>query len=258
MKQEIALDLLQTMANATYTTRELADASPYSPVTVIGYLKELERQGLVERQKTERVRPGRPALVNLPTPSGLEVLRRGELGIFRKLVEEAGALWGPRRTFAERGIPFFGRPDVFAKRHVRAAPLDLIVERGGWIYEDPVIKQEGRYPSLEPFLAWVAKSENPRYLAACTALLRKGDVDGKRLAGVARVAGTTNRLGYLATVAGARGALRHLRPSDLRERMLPRPAPVDKQSGRIARQWNVENPLAASAAMEMMDLYGSE
>jgi DNA-binding MarR family transcriptional regulator len=258
MQQQIVLDLLETIANATYTTRELVNASPYSPATVVRYLKELERQGFIKRQKAERVRPGRSAIINLPTLSGLEMLRTGELGVFRKLAKDVGALWGPRRTFAHQGIPFFGRPDLFAKSRVQATPFDVIVERRGWLYKEPILHGENRFPALEPFLAWVAGTENPRFLAACAVLLKRGDVNGRALADVAETAGTVNRLGYLAAIVDAREVLEHLKPHRRSERMLPSQAPVDRRSARFASQWNVKNPLSASTVTDLWELYGNE
>ena len=256
MKQEIALNLLQTMADGSYATRELVGASGYSPNTVVSYLKELYHQGLVERQKTERVRPGRPAIVNFPTPEGSEMLRRGKIAAFRKLVKQERVLWGPRGSFAHWGVSFFGRPDIFSKKPVKADPFEVVVEPGSWLYVDPVVLEGNRYPALERFLAWAATSKNPRYLAACAALLRNSAMDVRALADAAKTAKSVNRIGYLAEIAEATEVVGLLKASSSRERMLEGDAPVDMKSARVAERWRVDNPISASLVSDMLNLYG--
>ncbi|MFQ5924141.1 MAG: helix-turn-helix domain-containing protein [Anaerolineales bacterium] len=257
MKQEIALNLLQHMADGSYGTRELVEASGYSPSTVVSYLKELYHQGLVERQKTERVRPGRPAIVNLPTPEGAELLRRGKIAAFRKLVERDRVLWGPRASFAYWGVPFFGRPDVFSRKPVKAEPFEVVVEPALWLYDNPAVVDGNRYPALERFLAWAATTKNPRYLAGCAALLRNTAVDTMALADAAKTSGSLNRIGYLAEVAEATEVVDSLEASSSRERMLEGDAPIDRNSARVAARWRVEHPISISLVTDMINLYGN-
>ena len=256
MKQEIALNLLQNMADASYATHELVEASGYSPSTVVSYLKELQLQGLVERQKTERVRPGRPAIINFPTAEGGEMLRRGKIAAFRKLAKQERVLWGPRGSFAYWGVPFFGKPDVFSKRPLKADPFEVVVEPSSWLYDNPVVLEGNRYPALEQFLAWAATSKNPRYLAACAALLRNRAVNVRALADAAKRAKSVNRIGYLAEIAEATEVVGFMEATSTRERMLEGDAPIDKKSAQVAERWRVDNPVSVPLVTDMMDLYG--
>lgn len=256
MKQEIALDLLQTMTEGYYSTTELVEASGYSPTTVNRYIQELTDQGLVERQKTERLHPGRPAIINFPTSLGLEILQRGTSATFRKLTRRSDTVWGPRQSFTYWGVSFYGKPDVFAKSGLPTSLFEIVVEPRTWLYDRPVTVEGDRYPALEPFLAWAAGSTNPRYLAACAALLRSAEVDVEALRSAAKTAGTVNRLGYLAEIAEATDVLMRLEPRDEEETMLDQDAPPDQKSAWAARRWNVKNPLSTTPVVQMVQLYG--
>lgn len=256
MNRNIAIDILSTCANSSLTTRELITTSGYSPNTVVKYLKELARQGLIEREKAERFGVGQKPIINYPTQSGLELLRNGERSLFRRLLSENEVLWGPRRTFSYWDVPFFGGADVFAKTLLPAKPFELVLESGDWLYMNPMDGAEGPYPSLEPFLAWTARSGNPRYLGAAGALLRRPDVDGPALADAGNVAKCTNRLGFLATVVGANKVVENLFRSTAPETMLDRSGPVDDATAEVARKWRIRHPVSSSVVMEVTQLYG--
>lgn len=256
MNRDIAIDLLSTCANSSLTTRELIASSGYSPNTVVRYLKEMARQGLIERAKAERFGVGQKPVISYPTPSGLELLRNGERSLFRRMLSEHEVLWGPRRTFAHWDVPFFGGADVFAKTLLRARPFELVLERGDWLYQSPVEEEEGPYPSLEPFLAWAARSANPRYLGAAGALLRRPDFDGQVLSEVGKVAECTNRLGFLATLVEAERVVEDLPRSPAQETMLDQSGPVDDATAKVARTWRVRHPVSASVVLELTQLYG--
>lgn len=134
--------------------------------------------------------------------------------------------------------------------------FEVVIEPRTWLYDNPVTVEGNRYPALEPFLAWVAGSANPRYLAACATLLRSTEFDVEAVLLAAEAAGTANRLGYLAEIAEATDVLKRLEPQDEEERMLDRDAPLDENSARFARRWNVKNPLSTTFIIRMMQLYG--
>lgn len=258
MNHDIAIDILSTCANSSLTTRELIAASGYSPNTVVRYLREMARQGLIEREKAERFGVGQKPIISYPTQSGLELLRNGERSLFRRLLSENEVLWGPRRTFSWWDVPFFGGADVFAKTLLPARPFELVLERGGWLYKSPMEEAEGPYPSLEPFLAWAARSRNPRFLGAAGALLRSPEVDRQALAEAGKAAKCTNRLGFLATVVKAERVVEDLARSTAQETMLDQSGPVDDATAELARIWRVRHPVSASVVLELTQLYGGK
>lgn len=212
---------------------------------------------MVERQRAERLGPGRPAIVNFTTPSGLELLRNGENSLFRRLTTETEVLWGPRRTFSHWNVPFFGGADIFAKVPVAAKPFELVLEPGSWLYRDAREEVEGRYASVEAFLAWAAKSGNPRYLGAAAVLLRDLKPNVNTLVRAAKAAGSANRLGYLATLAGMESVVEVWPRPRTAERMLDTSVPVSQATAKIAHRWRVRNPVSTSVVKGLMELYGN-
>ena len=250
--------LLSTMASGTYTTRDLIRVSGHSPNTVVRYLRELESRGLIARTQARSPARGRPATANVVTEPGLELLRNLELSAFSKLRREAGVLWGPRRSFSRWGVPFFGRSDVFVRIQVDTAPFEAVVETRPELYDDPFEESSGSYPRLEPFVAWAATRDNPRFLAAIPILLRNGGLDPKELAACARRFRSQNRVGFLASTPGGRpDVLEALTRSGRPERMLAGTAPADRATARMADGWNVRNPVSLALIREMAELYGA-
>ncbi len=255
MRREIANELLSMTTYGMFTTGELIARTGHSPPTVIRYLEELKDRGWIERSRGARLGVGRPPIINSPTDEGLAVLRQEEHAWFRKLSgKDVCVVWGPVRAFARWGVPFVGKADVFVSRPVPVGPFDRVVERDRAFYEDPVSTDEGSYPSLESFVAWAAKSGNPRYTAAAAMLLRSATIDMKRLAERAEQMHSRNRVGFLAALAGRDLGLS---PGEVEERMLPEPAPVEAETEALARRWRVENPLSSAILREMEQLYGS-
>src|SRR3972149_5344145 len=116
---------------------------------------------------------GRRGTPRRPTDAGLAYLREAELGWFRKVSGNGvRILWGPVRALAFWGVPFMGRPDIFADRPTEAGPFPVLVERSLMFYEDAVEAEDGRFPALESLVAWAAKSGNPRHVGAAAVLPR--------------------------------------------------------------------------------------
>ena len=257
MRHEILQDILSATASGTYTTRELIKASGYSPNTVIRYLDELEGRGLVERIRATKIGRGRPPIILRPTQPGLAWMREDQIGVFRKLHRETDALWGPRQSLSFWGVPFYGTPDVFARKRIDSSPFELVVEKRPALYENPVENDSGVFPSLESLAAWVSASDNPRYIAAAAVLLNHPKLDVDRIVKLATRTGSRNRLGFLASVTGAEEVLTELPSPDRNERMLARSSPVDEETVRLARRWKIVNPVSRSVVKEMLRLYGS-
>ena len=254
MKHEIAVDLLSAATYGTRTTTELVEATGRSPTTVIRYLGELERRGWMERLPAERIGAGRPPIFRRPTDAGIAFLRAAELARFRELsAQGARVLWGPTRSLAFWGVPFVGRPDVFADRAVDAAPFALVLERSAVLYEDVVEADEGRFPALEALVAWAAKGRDPRQIAAAAVLLGDPRLRADRLVNASRRMGSRNRVGFLGALAGRTLGIRPSAPS---ERMLGSPAPVEPETEALARHWRVENPISGGLVKDMEELYG--
>lgn len=256
MHQDIALQILALASGGTLGTRDLAAASGRSPNTIVRYLRELESRGLVRRHLAGKIGAGRPRILCEPTEAGIRLLRLGELGLFAKFGREARVAWGPVQSFARWGVPFFGWSDLFADRPLDAPPFEVVVERNPALYEDAEARGGGRYPCLEALAAWAAGSGNPRFAAASALLLRDPRLDPARLRTKAERLGSVNRVGFLATLAGARRALRGLAPSGSWERMAAEPGPVDPITERAAARWRVRNPIPRQRVDEMRELYG--
>ena len=165
-------------------------------------------------------------------------------------------MWGPKRSFSFWAVPFYGKPDVFAKKKIDASPFDLVVEKRPSVYEGPVDNSRGTFPSLESLAAWASRSENPRYLAATAVLLNHPKLDVAKVVSLATRMRSGNRLGFLASLAGAEKVVNELPLPGRNERMLPRSSPADKETGRLAQRWKVVNPVSQSAVREMVRLYG--
>ena len=254
MKHEIALGLLSTATYGTHTTTELVRASGHSPTTVVRYLNELEARGWMERIPAERPGVGRPPILRRPTDAGLAYLREAELGWFRKgSGNGVRILWGPVRALAFWGVPFMGRPDIFADRPIEAGPFPVLVERSLMFYEDAVEAEDGRFPALESLVAWAAKSGNPRHVGAAAILLRDPRLRVGRLVERSERMRTRNRVGFLAALSGGNLGFR---PSPSKEKMLDTTVPVEPETEALARRWRVDNPISATLVKDMERLYG--
>jgi len=254
MKHEIALGLLSTATYGTHTTTELVRASGHSPTTVVRYLNELEERGWMERLPAERPGVGRPPILRRPTDAGLAYLREAELGWFRKVSGNGvRILWGPVRALAFWGVPFMGRPDIFADRPIEAGPFPVLVERSLMFYEDAVEAEDGRFPALESLVAWAAKSGNPRHVGAAAILLRDPRLRVGRLVERSERMRTRNRVGFLAALSGGNLGFR---PSPSKEKMLDTTVPVEPETEALARRWRVDNPISATLVKDMERLYG--
>lgn len=254
MKHEIAMDILSAATYGTRTTTELIEATGHSPTTVVRYLGELERRGWMERLPAERIGPGRPPIVRRPTDAGIAFLRGAELAWFREVAARGHrVLWGPTRSLAFWGVPLVGAPDVFADRRIEGGPITVVVERSPSLYEGAVETDEGRFPALEPLVAWAAKSRDPRRIAAAAVLLGDSRLRRDRLLEVSQRMDARNRVGFLGALAGRDlGAP----PSLRKERMLDSHAPVEPETEALARRWHVENPVSARLVKDMERLYG--
>lgn len=257
MRQEVLLNILSTIANGTYATRELVRASGYSPNTVIRYLNEMERRGLIERVRARRIGRGRPPIVLRSTQLGLSWMREDQTSLFTKLHNEVGALWGPRRSFSFWGVPFLGKPDIFVRKKIDASPFERVVEAHPQVYRYPVETSSGAFPSLESLATWASTTDEPRYIGAAAILLRHPRLDAHELTELARERGTWNRIGFLAALAKPNKVAGTLRPHRRREVMLSSSLPVDKETAKLARYWNISNPVSASLISEMVQLYGN-
>ena len=254
MKLDIAVNILSAATYGAPTTTELIRATGYSPSTVIRYLDELEHRGWMERLPTERPGVGRPPIVRRSTDEGIDYLRGAEMGLFRKL-SGGGVhiLWGPVRALTEWGVPFIGRPDIFADRAIDAAPFPVTLEGSPAFYEEPLTTEDGKFPALESLIAWAAKSGDSRRVAASAILLRDPRLRVDRLVERAEQMGARNRVGFMAALAGRR---LQLRPATRSERMLGSPVPVETETEALARMWHVENPTSAALVKAMERLYG--
>ena len=254
MKHEIAMDLLSAATYGTRTTKELVAASGHSPTTVVRYLGELERRGWMERRPTERMGVGRPPILRRPTDAGLDYLRAAELARFRELsADGVRVLWGPGRALAFWGVPFMAGPDIFADRPIDGSPFAVILERNPALYEEAVERDEGRFPALDSLVAWLAKSGDPRRIAAAAVLLGDPRLRADRLLEACERMGSSNSVGFLAALAGRSLPHEASPPSEV---MLPAPAPVEPETKALARRWRVENPISASLVRDMERLYG--
>ncbi len=254
MKHEITLGLLSAATYGTHTTTELVRASGHSPTTVVRYLNELEDRGWMERLPAERPGVGRPPILRRPTDAGLAYLREAELGWFRK-VSGTGVrvLWGPVRALAFWGVPFMGRPDIFADRPIEAGPFPVLVERSPVFYEDALEVEDGRFPAIESLVAWAARSGDPRHVGAAAFLLRDPRVHVGRLVERSEDMRTRNRVGFLAALSGRNLGFR---PSPLTEKMLGTSVPAEPETEALAGRWRVENPISAALVKDMERLYG--
>ena len=254
MKLDIALNILSAAAYGAPTTTELIRATGHSPRTVIQYLEELEHRGWMTRLPTERPGVGRPPIVRRPTGAGLDYLRGAEMGLFRKLSRDGvRILWGPVRALTEWGVPFIGRPDIFADRPIDAGPFPVTLEGNLAFYDDPLTTDDGQFPALESLIAWAAKSGDPRRVAASAVLLRDPRLRVDRLLELAERMGARNRVGFLAALAGRD---LELRPNSHPERMLESSLPVEAETEALARTWHVENPISAALVKDLGRLYG--
>src|SRR3989454_5979043 len=225
MKIDIAVNILSAATYGAPTTTELIRATGYSPSTVIRYLDELEHRGWMARLPTERPGVGRPPIVRRSTDAGIDYLRGAEMGLFRKLSGSGvRVLWGPTRAFTQWGVPFMGRPDIFADRPIDAAPFPVALEGNPAFYDEPLTTDDGKFPALESLVAWAVKSGDSRRVAASAVLLRDPRLRVDHLVERAERMRVRNRVGFVAALAG-----RDLKllPSSPPERMLDSPIPVD-------------------------------
>ena len=254
MKLDIALNILSAATYGAPTTTELIRASGHSPRTVIRYLDELEHRGWMTRLPTERPGVGRPPIVRRPTDAGIDYLRGVEMGLFRKLSGDGvRILWGPVRALTQWGVPFMGRPDIFADRPIDAGPFPVSIEENLAFYDDPLTTDDGKFPALESLIAWAAKSGDPRRVAASAVLLRDPRLHVDRMVERAEQMAARNRVGFLSALTGRKV---ELRPATRSERMLDSSVPVDAETEALARAWHVENPISAALAKAMERLYG--
>ena len=254
MKLDIALTILSAATYGAPTTTELIRASGHSPTTVIRYLDELEHRGWMTRLPTERPGVGRPPIVRRPTDAGIDYLRGAEMGLFRKLSGYGvRILWGPVRALTQWGVPFMGRPDIFADRPIDAGPFPVAIEENLAFYDDPLTTDDGKFPALESLIAWAAKSGDSRRVAASAVLLRDPRLRVDLLVDRAERMGARNRVGFMAALAGRK---LELRPATRSERMLDSPVPVDAETEALARVWHVENPISRALVKAMERLYG--
>jgi hypothetical protein len=255
MDQDIALQILAVAADGTLGTRDVASATGRSPNTVVRYLRELEARGLLRRRTAGKIGVGRPRMLCEPTGAGLRFLRLGEAGTLARLERQARVAWGPVRSFTRWGVPFLGWPDLFSDRPIDAPGFEVLVERNPALYEDAEARCGARYPCLEALAAWAAGSGDPRYAAASVLLLRDPRLDPVRLRAKAVAFGSVNRVGFLATLGGARRALRDLAPSVRWERMAAGAGPADPDAERAAARWHVRNPIPRGTVDEIRRLY---
>jgi DNA-binding MarR family transcriptional regulator len=256
MNEDIALHILSLASSGTLGTRDLVEATGRSPNTVVRYLRELEARGLVRRRVAGKIGAGRPRVLCEVTDAGLGRLRIGERELFAKLDREARIAWGPVRSLAHWGVPFFGWSDLFVDRPVDAPAFEVVVERNPALYEGAVAADGGRYPSLEAMAAWAAGSGNPRFAAAAALLLRDPRVDPRRLAELGARFRCVNRLGFLGEIAGANPAIAALAPASRWETMSPERGFHDPDAERAAARWRVRNPIPRRRVEEMRALYG--
>src|SRR6266508_3831543 len=245
MNTNTTAQLLSTMASGVYSTRDVIQITGHSPNTIIGYLKGMEDQGLIERVQGRRFGPGRPPIVHRVTPHGMEQWRSLETSAFLQLRKAAGAIWGPRRSFSLWGVPLIGPSDIFLRAIADTKLFEMVLEKNPAIYGRPLERPDGAYPRLEALIAWAAGGKNPRYLAAASVLLSRSDLDVRALRELSQRFRTMNRVGFLASLAGAHGVTAHLQPEDKWQRMLPEAAPVDDVTAKAARTWHVRNPLSS-------------
>jgi len=256
MNEDIALHILSLASSGTLGTRDLVEATGRSPNTVVRYLRELEARGLVRRRPAGKIGAGRPRVLCEVTDAGVGRVRLGESGLFAKLDRGARIAWGPLRSFAFWGVSFIGWSDLFADRPLDAPPFEVVVERNPALYEGAVAADGGRYPSLEALAAWAAGSGNPRFAAAAALLLRHPRLDPARLVERGARFGSVNRLGFLATLAGATAAARALPRKPRWETMSSEPGRPDPAADRAAARWRVRNPIPRILVEEMRALYG--
>jgi DNA-binding PadR family transcriptional regulator len=256
MNLSTASQILNLATTGTYTTGEMITASGRSPSTVIRYLNQLQDRGLLIRRTAEHFGVGRPALISRPTEAGRAFLHNWTQALYRSLSRKSTILWGPRKAFSHYGVAFFGSSDIFAEEEVATEHLDLVVEPSPWLYEDAIEAPDGRYPCLEALAVWAARSSRPRYLGAAATFLRHSEIDAERLAATAKRAGATNRIGFLASVAGAKNVLDRVKPALPQETMLATAVPVDGETARLAEEWHIDRPVSLSFLREVLGLYG--
>lgn len=251
------LNILNTAANGTYSTREMIRITGYSPNTVIKYIEEMEKRDLVERVKAKRMGPGGPPILVRPTKRGIAWTEGTLSSLLHKLHREHGAVWGPRRAFSFWGISFFGPPDIFSGRKIESSPFELVVEPNPEFYDNPAESGNGPFPSIESLIVWASKSRNPRYLAASTILLSHPKLDFEYLRKLATHLGSLNRIGFLFSLSSVSSIAEKITPLPKHELMLSRSLPLSKETVTLARRWHVINPLSKSVVEEMSQLYGS-
>lgn len=248
--------LLSTIGSGVYSTRELIGVTGHSPNTVVKQLEDLERHGLIVRVEAHKPARGRPPIIHRLTPLGVAFLDTLQTSSFLWLRNEHGALWGPRRSSSFWGVPLFGRPDIFARRLIEDSPFEVVLETRHEFYESPASAPEGVYPNLEAYIAWAAGSGNPRLLGGTAVLLKRRDLSVPRLRELTNRFRTTNRVGFLASVAGARRVAANLDRGKAWETMLVTAAPLDGATNKVASQWRVRHPVAVSYVREVLERYG--
>jgi len=254
MKHDIAFEVLAAVEYGTFTTGELIHRTGRSPTTVIRYLGELEERGWVEREPAARFGAGRPPVVSRPTEAGRAILHQAETAWFRK-ISSGGArvLWGPTRAMAFWGVSFSGPPDVFTDHAIDTGLFARVVVPKDALYEDPVARGDGLYPSLESLLAWAAQSGDPRLAAAAAVLVSHPQLNVALLTDRSAGLRCPNRVGFLASLAGRDIGFR---PALRTERMLRFESPVEPATAVLARRWHVERPISAAAVRDLEALYG--
>ena len=248
--------LLSLTANGALTTTELIRRSAHSPNTIVRYMKDLEQMGLIERIEANKTGVGRNPVVIRVTRQGMDCLHQLETSFFRKLSSTLKLLWGPRKSLSYWGIPFYGRADVFSPDAEVGGPFEIVVETRTALYEGPVEHGQDRYPSLESLIAWAARSGNPRFAGAAARMLQNPQLQVEALIEKASRLSATNSVGYLASIAGVKEVVDALNLSPSRERMLSIHPDLDDDTARLAKKWNVTNPVSVSSVKEVIQLYG--
>ncbi len=259
MDDRRAARILDLVANTTVTTSTITDLSGFSSATVVKYLRDLERSGLLTRVSARRDTAGRPAVVNELTEEGRRELDHEQLIQFRRLNSTYGSIWGPRRSLSFWGAPLIGTTDLFSRRPIQASPFEVVLEERSILYSHPVAgPDQTLFPRLEPLISWGLSSGLYRFIIAGAALLHGSRVSWDELLRSAAVFHATNRLGYVAESVG----LLLSRPRSLRpgrpERMIEVNAPVDDETLRVARKWRVTQPVSIRELQEGLATYGQK
>ncbi len=242
MNDSITARILNTLEGSAPDVGALIRQSGLASGTVIRYLRELEQAEILVRETGQRRRRGRPPVYFRMTPEGIGFYATLRRALVRRLARQYGAVWGPRTSFTFWGAPFVGGVDLFSPVPIPNPPFPTV--RAGFraLYDDRISTPDGEFPRAEPLSAWSARSQDPRLIAIGRWLLGRPQIQIDRLQDAARALGVKNRVGFLAESLGRPLLPRSYRPEARRERLLAVPLPVDAETARLARKWNVANP----------------